>query len=298
MTAPPPTPPPTPPPIPPPAPPPGAPVRAGAHVAARFGSDGAFLSAAAGFARAGVGEGAQVLLFPSPRLREALRGRLSGGGDAALGAAARDGRLLVLDPRQVQLAGGAFDPARLRAAYLDAVRDALAAGRTGVWTAVDMDWARPGVADPGALVAFEAAANTLFTPGTLTALCAYDTRVFTAGQIFRACQAHPSSDDTAGFAHRALPCGGGLAFSGETDRSNALAWNALLASLAPGHDVVDISAMSFLSIQALADLGAAACARPRPLTIRVTFRQATRLSLLRLDQVATIEVLRAGGQVR
>ncbi|MEV4570205.1 MEDS domain-containing protein [Nonomuraea sp. NPDC049419] len=262
-------------------------VRAGDHVAARFGSDAAFADLAVEFACNGVTARGQVLLFVPRRLRRLIGDRLA--ASAPLRAAARDGHVRVVDPRDVQLAGG-FDAARLHTAYHDATQAALIAGYPGLWVVVDMSWARPSVVDPEALVAFEAASITLFTEATLTALCAFDTRVFTAKQVFRVCQAHPVAD-AAGFGHRATPDGCGLALSGETDRSNALAWKALLAALAPDHHVVDISGMSFLSVRAMADLGAAARVLLRPLTVRATRAQATHLRLLHLDDLITIDVL-------
>ncbi|MFI7416163.1 MEDS domain-containing protein [Nonomuraea sp. NPDC049684] len=265
------------------------PVQTGDHIGARFASDDDFLAAAAGFAHAGADRRAQVMLVPSPRLRGPLGDRL--GASAALRDALGEGRLHVMDPGEVQLAGGGFDPGRLHAAYREAARAATGAGHPGLWVAVDMTWARPGVVDADALVAFEAAANTLFTPGTLTALCAYDTRVFPPALAFRACQAHPAIAEAARFGHRVTA--DGLAFSGEADVTNALAWTALLGSLAPDHHVVDISAMSFLGARALTDLAATAGAHPRPLTIRATARQVTRLSLLKIDRLAAVEVLPA-----
>ncbi|MEV4398759.1 MEDS domain-containing protein [Nonomuraea sp. NPDC049607] len=275
------------------------PVHTGDHLGARFGSDDAFLSAAAEFAHVGVTGGAQVMIFPSPRLRGSLGDRL--GASPPLRRALHEGHLHVMDTVQARHAGGGFDAGRLHAAYRDAALAATAAGYPGLWVAVDMAWACPvdradavDAVDIDALVAFEAAANTLFTLGTLTALCAYDTRVFTSGHVFRACQAHPAIAEAARFGHRATADGDGLAFSGEADRSNALAWNALLSSFDPGHHVVDISAMSFLGVRALADLADLAAAdRSRPLTIRATSSQVTRLSLLRIDRLAAIEVLPA-----
>ncbi|WP_345385326.1 MEDS domain-containing protein [Nonomuraea salmonea] len=176
-------------------------VRAGDHVAARFGSDAGFADLAMEFARGGVTARGQVLLFVPRRLRRLIGDRLA--ASASLRAAARDGHVRLVDPRDVQLAGG-FDAVRLHTTYHDATQAALIAGYPGLWVAVDMSWARPSVVDAEALVAFEAASITLFTQATLTALCAFDTRVFTAEQVFRVCQAHPVAD-AAGFGHRATP---------------------------------------------------------------------------------------------
>ncbi|MEV4807222.1 MEDS domain-containing protein [Nonomuraea sp. NPDC049421] len=73
-----------------------------------------------------------------------------------------------------------FDPVRLHTTCHDATQAALVAGHPGLWVAVGMSWARPSVVDPESLVAFEAASITLFTQATLTALCAFDTRVSTS----------------------------------------------------------------------------------------------------------------------
>ncbi|MEO3811598.1 MEDS domain-containing protein [Sphaerisporangium sp. B11E5] len=264
-------------------------VLGGDHRAGVFCSDDAFLSASVHFAREGVGQGALVMVFPAVHLIEEARDRL--GGDGTLRAAGRESHVQVLDSRGTQLSSGRFDPARLRRTYATAARDARAAGFSALWVSVDMSWARPDVVDTEALLAFEAGANSLFTPGTLTAVCQYDRRVFSEPQIARACRAHTAGPHTSAWLrHRRTSDGRGLALSGEADHSNRLAWEALMGSLGPGDDVLDVTAMTFLDARSMATLVSTARTHPRRLTVVTCRRHLGLLRLLRAGDHATVEV--------
>jgi hypothetical protein len=141
-----------------------------------------------------------------------------------------------------------------------------------------MTWAA-GV-EPDALTGFEAESAVLFTSRELTAVCQYDTRVFSRERVTAACQAHPAGlRDRSPLRHERLHGDRTLRLSGEVDLANSAAFAALTRTLRPG-DTLDITDMTFLDVHALtaivhghAEIGA--------LTVRAGPDQAALLDLIR-----------------
>jgi hypothetical protein len=255
-------------------------VRPGDHIAATFAAADVFASTTVEFAEQAVAAGGQVLVFPGDPYRDDPRpfrddiGRRS----PMLAAATAAGQVSVADSRRVQLAPGRFAPDHLHRTYAAATGAAVAAGYRGLWVSVDMAWASD--VDPVASAAFEAMAFPLFTSGELTALCHYDTRLFSAGVVEAACQAHPAGLELGEpLRHRRLHDGSTLQLSGDSDIDNRLAFSAVLGSLRPG-DTLDITAMGFVDVHGL-DLIVQQHLRVPGLTVRATRRQAHLLDLVR-----------------
>ena len=264
-------------------------ILAGDHVATSFHDDDGFAARTLSFARSGLDARARVMVFPAAGRSAAVDAYLT-AADETLAGARSAGRLQIVDPGEVQLAGGSFDAGRLRRAYAGATRQAVGDGYSGLWVSVDMSWAAPGVVDTDALLRFEAAANALFGTGRLTAICQYDERVFDGEDIRRAGRAHAHNASGSAFRHHSTDDVTFLAVFGEADLSNREAWAAVLDSIARRDAVVDITAMTFLDVGALTALGRAAAAR-QWLTLIATSTQARQVRLVcgrELDR-ATIE---------
>jgi hypothetical protein len=252
-------------------------IHAGDHVATSFKDDSGFIGNTVDFARRGLSQRARVLVFSTPTQLRPLRDHLCrSGGEIA--AAVEVGQLQVLDPAQVQLAIGHFDPDYLRRTWAAATNEAVADGHTGLWVSVDMTWANPRAVDTDALVRFEAELNTLFATGQFTAICQYDERQFSGDDIRRACAAHPHNARGSTFRHYITDDGTFLVAFGEADLSNRAAWTVIVNSMAGHSPVIDIAAMTFLDVRAMATIGVAA-ARRRDTTVIATPNQAWQLRL-------------------
>jgi anti-anti-sigma regulatory factor len=227
-------------------------IHPGDHVGLPYGDDP--LKAAVGVACQGLAAGGQVLVFPP--IGAIGRYVAAVGADPMLAAARDHRRLEVLDSRDVQLAGGRFDPAGLYRSYADAAAAAVNAGFTGLWVTVDMGWALD--ADPEVLTDFEARAYPLFTDATLTAACHYDTERFGSDRARSACAAHPVTHTGTRLSHRRH--GSVLALAGETDLSNQRAWQTLLADV-EDNTHLDLTRMRFIDAAGLRAVAALTSAR-------------------------------------
>ncbi|MEV4166541.1 MEDS domain-containing protein [Nonomuraea dietziae] len=241
------------------------PIQPGDHVGVTFDDDDSLAATMLDFAERGRRAGARVLVLAAPRLARVLPG------------------VQLTEPR------GTLDG--LRDFYAQAVRQAVAEGLSGLWTSVEMSWAR-GI-DPEELVAAECGLNTLFSDGRLTALCHYDSRLFPSAQLARFHQAHPVGQQGACLRYRHT--GRGVTFTGEADHTNLLAWQALTRALPGGEAVIDISGMSFLDVRSMAQLGLVAAARCEPLSILASPGQSAHLRMLGVDRVATLVTVEEPG---
>ncbi|MEU4425059.1 MEDS domain-containing protein [Actinoplanes sp. NPDC024001] len=258
-------------------------VQPGDHIGATFLAPAQFADATVTFAEQALAASAQVMVFPGDPYRDRLdefRRHLC-RRSRTVAAAVADGRVRLADSRAVQLAPGRFDPDHLHRAYAGATRQAVADGFSGLWVSVDMSWAAR--VDLEALVDFEAGAAGLFTSRELTAICHYDSRIFSEQQVAAACQAHPAGlQDRSPLRHRRLHDGRTLSLSGEADLANSAAFAALARELRPG-DTLDITAMTFLDVRALATI-----VRVHTATAGVRIRAGRSQSRL-------LDLIRAGG---
>jgi hypothetical protein len=252
-------------------------IQTGDHIGVCFAAATSFAVTTASFTHQALDAGGKVIVFAGELTGDSVE-RL-GATNLRLRQAGRRGQLSFGDSRAAQLATGRFDPSHLKRLYAAATGQALAEGYTGLWVSVDMSWAKPGVAEPRALTAFEAESFPLFRDRTLTAICHYDTRIFPAEAARAACSAHPATLRAAVMRSRYEP--GTLRLTGETDLSNRLAFETAVGALADG-DTLDLTGMDFLDIRAAVVLSRIADARPA-LRIRVTASQRELLSAIGID---------------
>jgi hypothetical protein len=253
---------------------------AGDHIGATFSTAAGFVARTVALARRGLAANGRVVVFPAHRDAAVVDRLLEEPAD--LRQARRDGRLDLADPDQVQRGPGVFDPDYLTETYAAVTAQTVAAGFTGLWVSVDMTWAEPSFADPAALASFEARSFPLFATRQLTAVCQYDLSVFPKGQAVRACQAHPCNDGLR-LRHDTMHSGTSVRLSGQTDLSNAGAWQAMLRSLQPDSGL-DITAMAFIDVPGLREIARAVSRHPG-IVVWVTSEQAEMLELV-LDRGA------------
>lgn len=239
-------------------------IQAGDHIGVSFAAGVGFAITTASFTHQALDAGGQVIVFPGELTGDSIE-QLS-AGNLRLRQASRSGQLSFADSAAIQLATGRFDPVHLHQIYAAATVQALDAGYTGLWVSVDMSWAKPGIAEPHALTAFEAAAFPLFRDRTLTAICHYDTRIFPPDAARDACSAHPASLRAASMRLRCQDRT--LALTGDTDLTNRIAFEAIVATLTGG-DTLDLTGMAFLDVHAAACVARIAHAHPR-LRVRIT----------------------------
>jgi hypothetical protein len=263
-------------------------IQAGDHVAATFRDDAGFASNTLAFVRQALNARARVLVFPAASQVDPVRRRLT-DADHDIDAAATAGRLQFLDATKVQLATGTFDPDYLIRTYTAATQQAVDDGYQGLWVSVDMTWANPHAVDLDALVRFEAHANILFATGHLTAICQYDHRQFSAGDIERACRAHPHNAGGRAFRYYLTDDRTFLATFGEADLSNQDAWHVVIGWTASNDAIIDVTGMTFLDVRALAAIGQAAISRRR-LTVIATPIQASFLRLVCRTELDRFEI--------
>jgi hypothetical protein len=247
-------------------------IRPGDHAVHAYTDPADQLTAVISLADWALDSGAQMMVFPPPGAIEVCTAALDGRPSTR--DARATGQLRVLDSREVQLAGGRFDPARLYRTYAAATAAARASGYTGLCVSVDMRWAID--VDPDALTAFEAGAYPLFAAEDLTAMCHYDRLRFRPEHLRRACAAHPVIDRGTRLGYRRR--GGTVELSGETDLANGRAFQAVLAGLGGG-DHLDLTGMRFVDVAGLHAVAALTASRPR-VTVSTTDHLATLLTMI------------------
>jgi anti-anti-sigma regulatory factor len=246
-------------------------LRLGDHVCWGFDDDEARLEAVARFVAAGIREHHRVLYLTETRFPADLRAALEHQGVSV----------------DELLAVGQLDPAARIAALADYVDAAERAGYGGVRVVADMTGA-VGTAGPAGtpgeverVAWFEANVNPLFTSGRVMAICLYDRRVFSTGQLARLGPAHPATarpqDDGATWAPllRAYQIPGecGLRLVGAADAANRYAVGALLTWLvgdavrAGRAALVDLAGLCFADAAAAGALVAAGRAVPAGLRL-------------------------------
>ncbi|WP_202638287.1 MEDS domain-containing protein [Bailinhaonella thermotolerans] len=224
-------------------------LRLGDHVCHPFISDDERLAATVEIAADALRRGRRVMVCAeslTPQVTSAwLHARVPGYAEAA-----ERGQVEVLPCAEVQLAGGTFDPARVREAFAGVVADTTARGYPGLQVITDMAWAlrQPYALD--ALPAFEASINDLFADGRLSAVCQYDRRLYDGDLFHRVCSAHPVTPGQALLRFARATGSPGLVLEGEADVTNRDALAALLASLLPsdGHVLIDATGLEFADV--------------------------------------------------
>lgn len=136
---------------------------------------------------------------------------------------------------------------------------ALAAGRSGLRTFIDMGWAADLGTDVEELTAHEAQTHQAFAGRPYSQVCAYDRTVF-APEVFKAAHdAHPYDLLDELGALRAQHGAGSVRLIGDADMATQVEWLAALREAVKdarvdGHLVVDLSRLHFLSVGCASDL--------------------------------------------
>ncbi len=176
-------------------------------------------------------------------------------------AALASGQLRIDIARTVYAVGGRFEPAVMMASWHTEIAATRREGWAGLRVCGDMGWASGADPIPGAarLDWYEAQVNRVFADGYAMALCLYDRRLFSPGQLKRLVGAHPAvlPRRTAGIwtpqlRMRYTTDPPGVRLAGEVDLSNrpalATVLDGLLEDVAAGPRVtitIDVSELRF-----------------------------------------------------
>lgn len=184
------------------------------------------------------------------------------------GAALAMGQLEVVASLDGQLAGGRFDPAKTKSVVGAHIVGAQQQGYQGLWTIVDMAWARAGLPGTDALLDYEADSNLSFLGQQITAICVYDLRIFPKDIMEQYCSAHPVTLGQAALRFTGTAEPHSLALSGEADFTNRRALTAVLAHVRAldVHVTIDASDLRFADLHAVRLLSAVVRGRSRGTT--------------------------------
>lgn len=180
------------------------------------------------------------------------------------------GKLVIDSAERAPLAGGIADPGRRLAAYADAAGSALAEGFTGLRVYVETHFLRES---PAAWPGYELRVDLLAKQLPVTAVCAYDARVWNRRDLLLAETIHTRR--SRGHSTYRLCAGrdGTLWLSGEVDFLAADQLYRLLVGVVPDWPtaVLDVSGLGFVDVQGARSLGTACeeiAGRRGPTTLR------------------------------
>ncbi|HEX7744497.1 MAG TPA: MEDS domain-containing protein [Micromonosporaceae bacterium] len=184
---------------------------------------------------------------------------------------------LTVSTAETYLAGDRFDPAAMLAHWTHEFAQASREGYAGVRAVGDMSWGLRPIAGAERLKSYEEQVNRVFSDGFGMAVCLYDRRLFTGGQLNQFSSVHPGTmrpgagSDWVPLLRMARTTDPyGVRLAGEADLSNRESLQALLRELLEDgarHDtpvVVDLTDVTFVdstTARALARAVAAASGR-------------------------------------
>lgn len=265
----------------------------GDHICAPICGDGEPRRVAAVTARAGIARGQKVVFFTDdePGIGEALR------GVAESTAAIDRGQLQVHPATEGYFPGGVFHPddhVESLAAQMDlAQREGYSALR------ITGDLSRcPGAATfSEAIIDYESRVNTLFTDGTVIAVCHYNARSFDAETWRHLVSAHLStssaSDSRAVARLRVLRTPTGVRLIGEADLANQAALTVVLTEVASVAEPfrIDASGLRFADARTIGWLLRTAAIRgDRTTAIDCTEHLAESLRIMGSEAIAHLTV--------
>jgi anti-anti-sigma regulatory factor len=251
----------------------------GDHVCWTVRDDEQCVELAARSIAAGLREGHRVMFLAESLVPAALLAALAERG-VATGDSLGSGQLQVSAARDTFLTGGRFDPAAAIELLAGRITQARTEGWTGLRLVGDMAWAMGTVPGVEHLEWYEAQVNPLCVAGGAMAVCVYDRRVFSGGELRVAASTHTASTTVVtgtGWAQllriRRVRDPAGLRLIGEADVSNRRALASVLTTLIedpPDPDqplVIDLAELRFADGAAANLLLRAAAASPTGMRI-------------------------------
>ncbi|HEY4307578.1 MAG TPA: MEDS domain-containing protein [Gemmatimonadaceae bacterium] len=164
--------------------------RQGDHACTLYTTREEQLSAATEYIRGGLERGERCLFIcvehDVPTFRAALK-------DAGIDADAEEqrGALVLMTKEEGHLQGGSFDPARMIHTLDVAVKNALAAGFTGLCAGGDMSWILEDTDSVGRLAEYEALLNRFYRDNRALGLCLYNRRTLSDSVLDHGLATHP-----------------------------------------------------------------------------------------------------------
>ncbi len=247
-------------------------VAPGDHICWTVDDDRTRLDAIAAFVQTGL-RAREKVIYSGDDCAAVLAGITDRG--VAVQEPLRTGQLATETSAESYLRDGVFDPEATIERFRDVMVQARDEGYPGLRAIGDMSWAlRRG---PGAelLPWYEAAANTLFTDGFLTGVCAYDPRLLGQTELRRLICAHPGAatstmpyDPDTSLRFRRTREPPGLQLLGEADLSNREALATVVHEAVSAHDAtIDLTGLRFVDMAAARTLLTAAAAGPGKLRL-------------------------------
>ncbi|WP_181138717.1 MEDS domain-containing protein [Streptomyces sp. Ru73] len=233
-------------------------MRAGDHAFCRYSGRPAWDLVAA-YAWQGLQRGEKVIICPAPSDdHDEVRARLEEHGPPLDHVGGR-GQLVFAGMRGLLRTGRRLTAARHCRRLQEETERALAEGYSGLRLFSDMCWVADLGADLAEVLAREADTAHLFTAGSYSEVCAYDTDAFDPAVLDAVRAAHPHELLEATGTLRALHTAGLVRLVGEADMATQVDWLAALreAFRRTAHDgrlVVDLSLLHFLSVSCASDL--------------------------------------------
>lgn len=227
----------------------------GDHCCLAFDAETERAAAVAAFIHAGLAAGDQVLYFSDTGVGRAV-GMLA-GREIAPESYLSSGQLLVQPAGQAYLGQRPFDATSMLDVVAEHIQQAVRRGYSGLRIVGEMTWAVRNGVPPDRLWEFEGRLTDLVAARPASALCLYDRRGFSPGEVAAAEQTHPRGvaaspvHDDGMLRILATQLPPGLRLVGEMDLSNGYVLDgALRAAADGGHgDVcVDASALEFIDV--------------------------------------------------
>jgi anti-anti-sigma factor len=253
-------------------------LRLGDHVCWTFDDDRERSEAMAGYVRAGLRDTHKIVYMTDSLAAGTVLGDLRARG-ISVDAPLHSGQLTVRSTEETCLTAGRFDPGVMLDRWIHEFAQASRERYAGVRALEDMSWVLRPIAGAEGLTSYEAQVNRVCSDGFGMAVCLYDRRLFTGGQLNQFSSVHPGTmRPGAGIdwvpllrmARTTDPFGVRLA--GEADLSNRECLRTLLRELldeTARHAtpvVVDLTEVTFIdstTARALARTVAAASGRLR-----------------------------------
>jgi hypothetical protein len=154
----------------------------GDHVCTLYTTPEQQLTAAIEYIRGGLSRGERCFYVCCEHEPDQFRAALKQGGIDVEAEEAR-GAILLATKHDGHLEGGKFDPDKMIALLDKAVKDALAAGFTGLCAAGDMTWVLDAVPGTERLAEYEARLNRFYEASHALGLCLYNLKTMSPEAI-------------------------------------------------------------------------------------------------------------------
>ena len=243
------------------------------HLCFVYDTDADARRAVLDYTLAGLARHERVCVLTAPDLPTASIGDDLRSAGVPLDELVDRGMLVLGSAAEAYLDDGVLQPDRRLDGYAEAARSAVAEGFAGlrVYTETEFLLGHPGALE--AWPAYELRADLLIKQIPMTAVCAYDARRWTPGDLLLAGTVHSRRSP----GHRAFSLHGGrdgaLRLSGDVDFLAAGQVYRLLVGAAPGRPtaVLDVSGVTLIDVRGARGIGLACEAiagRHGPTTVR------------------------------